>query len=70
MSLTHGLMDHGGDDDLRVHRGPVAKVGSALTGVSTCGRCGDPELTVMAWKRRGDGGGSHQGLHGPEQWRR
>jgi hypothetical protein len=38
MSLAHGLVDHGGDYGLPVHRGPAAKAGGALAGVSARGR--------------------------------
>jgi hypothetical protein len=65
MNPAHGLVDHGGDDGLPVHRGPSAKMGGALVGVSVRGRCGAPKLIARGGKVSGDDGEPHRGLHRP-----
>jgi hypothetical protein len=70
MSPTDGLVDHGGNDSLLVHRGLADKASGALTRVSARGLHGAQKLTTRGGKARGEAGEPHRGIHGLEQRQR
>jgi hypothetical protein len=59
MSPAHGLMDHGGNDNLPINHGPAAMLGGTLAGVSACGRRRARKLTERGGKVRGEDGEPH-----------